>query len=434
MKSDHIARLDVHDIRFPTSRTLVGSDALNLDPDYSATYVVIRTSDDGPAGYGLAFTNGRGNELCCAAVEALRHHVVGRSLSHVFSEPLSLWRDLVRDTQLRWLGPEKGIIHMATAAIVNAVWDLRARRENKPLWKLLCDLEPRELVAAVDFSYLTDAITPDDAVALLRRQRNRHEEQERRLRQHGLPAYTTSAGWLGYPDGKVLELVEEALAGGWTHLKMKVGGDPGADLRRAHMLRETIGEQRVLMMDANQRWDVDEAIARMRALAEIDPWWIEEPTSADDILGHARIAEAVHPIAVATGENAHNRVMFKQLLQAGGVDVVQADACRVAGVNEVLAVLLLAAAFDKPVCPHAGGVGLCEYVQHLAAFDQIALSGTSEGRVVEYVDHLHEHFVDPVRVRDGRYLLPDAPGYGVRLTDEAVAQYRFPEGPEWSQA
>ncbi len=428
---DRIARLEVHDVRFPTSRTLAGSDALNLDPDYSATYVVVRTDDDA-AGYGLAFTNGRGNELCCGAVRALEHHVTGRTLTEIFAEPRAFWQALVRDTQLRWLGPEKGVIHLATAAIVNAVWDLRARREGKPLWQLLADMEPEEIVAAVDFSYLTDALTPDDAVALLRARGTDREEREARLRAGGLPAYTTSAGWLGYDDEKVVRLAEEALADGFTHLKMKVGGDSADDLRRARLLRTTIGDEHTLMMDANQRWDADEAIACVRELAEVDPWWIEEPTNPDDVLAHARIAEAVHPIAVATGENAHNRVMFKQLLQAGGMDVVQADACRVAGVNEVLAVLLLAAAYDKPVCPHAGGVGLCEYVQHLAAFDYLRLSGTFEHRVVEYVDHLHEHFVDPVRVEGGRYLLPTAPGYSVQLTDEAVARHRFPDGAEWS--
>lgn len=429
---DVIDRLEVHDVRFPTSRTLAGSDALNLDPDYSATYVVVRTSDD-DSGHGLAFTNGRGNEICVAAVEALRHHVVGRSLSGIFEDMNGFWRSLVRDTQLRWLGPEKGIIHMACAAIVNAVWDLEAKRQGKPMWKLLADMEPEQLVAATEWSYLTDALTPGEATDLLRDRRRGIESREAHLREHGLPAYTTSAGWLGYTDDQVVSLAEEAVAQGFTHLKMKVGGDPADDLRRARLLRATVGDDVTLMMDANQRWDVDEAIERMAELAEVSPWWIEEPTSPDDVLGHARIAEAVAPIVVATGENAHSRVMFKQLLQAGGVGIVQADACRVAGVNEVLAVLMLAARFDVPVCPHAGGVGLCEYVQHLAAFDYLALSGTQEGRVVEYVDHLHEHFVDPVVMDGSRYRTPTAPGYSVELKPESIARYSFPDGAEWSQ-
>jgi L-fuconate dehydratase len=432
MSDDVITELAVHDVRFPTSRTLAGSDALNLDPDYSATYVVVRIGEDGPSGHGLAFTNGRGNEICVTAVEALRHHVVGRSLSGIFDDLNGFWRSLVRDTQLRWLGPEKGIIHMATAAIVNAVWDLEAKRQGLPMWKLLADMPPEQLVAAVEWSYLSDALTPEQALDLLRERREGMAEREEVLRRTGLPAYTTSAGWLGYGDDHMVELARGALDEGFTHLKMKVGGDPDDDLRRARLLREVIGPDNTLMMDANQRWDVGEAITRMRGLAEVRPWWIEEPTNPDDVLGHARIAEAIDPIVVATGENAHNRVMFKQLLQAGGMGIVQIDACRVAGVNEVLGVLLLAAAFDKPVCPHAGGVGLCEYVQHLAAFDYLCLSGTQEGRLVEYVDHLHEHFVDPVVAEGGRYRTPLEPGYSVELHPESITRYSFPHGAEWT--
>jgi L-fuconate dehydratase len=431
MSADRVERLEVHDVRFPTSRTLAGSDAVNLDPDYSATYVVVRTRD-GAAGHGLAFTQGRGNELCCAAVQSLAHHLVGRSVDEFAEASAAVARDIVQDTQIRWLGPEKGVIHMAAGAMLNAMWDLWARREGKPLWQLLADLEPEQLVGAVDFSYLTDALTRDDAISLLRDRRPGLDQRVERLRADGLPAYTTSAGWLGYDDDKVIRLAKEAMDAGFTRLKMKVGGDPADDLRRARLLREVIGPDRSLMMDANQRWSVGEAVERMRELAEVEPWWIEEPTSCDDVLGHATIARQIHPIAVATGENAANKVVFKQLLQSGGVDIVQVDACRVAGVNEVLAILLLAATFDKPVCPHAGGVGLCEYVQHLAAFDHLALSGTFDGRVVEWVDHLHEMFTDPARVSDGRYVLPTAPGYSVRFTDEAVRRYSFPHGPEWS--
>lgn len=433
MSTDRIERVDVIDVRFPTSRTLAGSDALNLDPDYSATYVVVEATD-GSTGYGLSFTQGRGNELCCAAVRSLSHHLVGRDLEEIGDRPLRLARDLVQDTQIRWLGPEKGVVHLAAGAMINAVWDLRARRAGKPLWKFLADLEPEQLVAAADFTYITDALTPQDALGLLQDRRKGREDRESTLLADGMPAYTTSAGWLGYDDEKLVALAESALADGWTHLKMKVGGDPADDVRRARLMRATIGDDRVLMMDANQRWSVDEAIVRVQELAEVGPWWIEEPTNCDDILGHARIAQAVHPVAVATGENAANRIMFKQLLQAGGVDIVQADACRVAGVNEVLSILLLAAAFDKPVCPHAGGVGLSEYVQHIAAFDYLALSGTFDGRVVEYVDNLHDQFTDPAHVVRGRYVTPRAPGYSVRFTDEAVATYRFPDGPAWSQA
>jgi L-fuconate dehydratase len=427
-----IASLDVHDVRFPTSRSLDGSDAMNTDPDYSAAYVVLRTDDaTWPEGHGLTFTTGRGTEIVVAAAEALRPLVVGRSTNEIFGDIGRFWRDLVGDSQLRWIGPEKGVIHLATAAVVNAVWDLWAKREQKPLWKLLADMPSEEIVRAIDFRYLTDALTRDDALAILRPLEPTRGEREAEIRRDGYPAYTTSVGWLGYPDDKIRRLSAEALAGGWTAFKMKVGADLEDDIRRARIVREEIGPHNLLMIDANQRWDVGTAISWVRALAEFDIYWIEEPTSPDDILGHAAIARGVHPIRVATGEHVHNRVMFKQFLAAGAMDVCQVDACRLGGVNEALAVLLLAARFGVPVCPHAGGVGLCELVQHLSIFDYIAVSGRLDGRMIEYVDHLHEHFVDPVVIRNGRYVAPERPGYGAEMLPDSLRRHEFPGGEEW---
>jgi L-fuconate dehydratase len=427
-----IASLEVHDVRFPTSRTLDGSDAMNRDPDYSAAYVVVGTDDpDWPRGHGLTFTTGRGTEVVVAAVEAFRPLVVGRSTQDVFGDIGGFWRDLVGDTQLRWIGPEKGAVHLAMAAIVNAVWDLWAKHEDKPLWKLLVDLPSEEIVRAIDFRYLTDALTRDDALAILRPLEATRAKREAEIVRDGFPAYTTSVGWLGYPDDKIRRLCAEAIADGWTSFKMKVGADLEDDVRRARIVRDAIGPTNTLMIDANQRWDVGTAISWVKALAEFGPYWIEEPTSPDDILGHAAIARAVHPIRVATGEHVHNRVMFKQFLAAGGMDVCQVDACRLGGVNEVLAVLLLAARFGVPVCPHAGGVGLCELVQHLSIFDYVAVSGDLSGRMIEYVDHLHEHFVDPVRIRNGRYLAPERPGYSAEMLPESLRRHGFPDGEVW---
>jgi L-fuconate dehydratase len=422
----------VWDVRFPTSRARAGSDAMHPDPDYSAAYVVLHTDEDNdPDGHGLTFTIGRGNELCVAAIEALAPLVVGRSLEAITADMAGFWRSITSESQLRWLGPEKGVIHLATAALVNAVWDLYAKAEGKPLWKLLADMTPEELVACIDFRYITDAITPDGARDLLAARADTRDDREATLRRHGYPAYTTSVGWLGYSEAKMRRLCREGVAAGWSHFKLKVGSDIDADRRRAAVVRDEIGPDRRLMMDANQRWDVAEAIEWMEALAPFDPWWIEEPTSPDDVLGHAAIAEAIAPIRVATGEQCANRVVFKQFLQAGAIDVCQIDSCRLGGVNEVLAVLLMAATFEVPVCPHAGGVGLCEYVQHLAAFDFIGVSGTLENRVVEYVDHLHEHFVDPVVVRDGRYRLPESPGYSIAMKPESLRAYSYPSGAAW---
>jgi L-fuconate dehydratase len=415
-----------HDIRFPTSRMLDGSDAMNRDPDYSAAYVVLRTdSPAGLEGHGLTFTIGRGNEVCVAAINALKPLVLGKTLESFTANMAAFWRMITGDSQLRWLGPEKGVIHMATAAIVNAVWDLYAKAEGKPLWKLLSDMRPEDVVACVDFRYISDAITPAEALTLLQRHAPTRATREAEMRERGFPAYTTSAGWLGYSDDKLRALLHAALADGWTHIKMKVGANLADDLRRAQLIRAAIGPERTLMMDANQVWGVDEAIANMAELARFDPLWIEEPTSPDDILGHAAIARAVAPIGVATGEHVQNRIIFKQLFQADAIRFCQIDACRLGGVNEVLAVLLMAAKFGVPVCPHAGGVGLCEYVQHLALFDYICVSASLANRVLEYVDHLHEHFVDPVVIKGGRYMPPTAPGYSITMKPESLAAYAF---------
>jgi L-fuconate dehydratase len=430
-----ITRVEVHDVRFPTSRGLDGSDAMNADPDYSAAYVVLHTdASDGLQGHGLTFTIGRGNELCVAAVHALAPLVVGTTLESIAADMGAFWHRITGDSQLRWVGPEKGVIHLATAAVVNAVWDLWAKAEGKPLWKLLADMSPEEIVRCIDFRYITDALTPDEALAILRRSAPTRQVRLAALQSSGYPAYTTSAGWLGYSDEKIRRLCREGMEQGWSHFKIKVGRDLADDLRRAAIIREEIGPDRKLMMDANQVWEVDEAIASMRELARFDPWWIEEPTSPDDVLGHAKIARAVAPIGVATGEHCQNRIVFKQLMQAGAISFCQIDACRLGGVNEVLAVLLLAAKFGIPVCPHAGGVGLCEYVQHLSMFDYISVSASLDDRIVEYVDHLHEHFLDPVVIRDGRYMPPTAPGYSITMRDESLRAYAYPGGAAWTGA
>src|SRR3954468_16656366 len=425
-----ITGVEIHDVRFPTSRTLAGSDAMNEAPDYSAAYVVLRT-DAELTGHGMTFTIGRGTEIVVAAIRALVPRIAGTRLADVAADPGRFWREVTGDSQIRWIGPEKGAVHLATAGLVNAVWALWAKAEGKPLWKLVCDMTPAELVRCVDFRHITDALTPAEAIALLEERRDGRDEHEARARREGLLAYTTSVGWLGFTDDEVRRRARAAVAEGWTHVKMKVGADPAAGARRAALIRSEIGPERFLMMDANQVWEVDEAIERTRALAEFDPWWMEEPTSPDDVLGHARIARAVAPVRIATGEHAHSRVMFKQLMQADAIAVCQLDACRLGGVNEVLAVLLLAARFGVPVCPHAGGVGLSEYVQHLSMVDYVAVGGSLEDRVIEYVDELHEHFVDPVRVRDGRYLVPEAPGYSIEMRPESLAEFAFPDGPAW---
>jgi L-fuconate dehydratase len=423
-----VESVSVRDVRFPTSRERDGSDSMN-EGDYSATYVTLRT-EEGLEGHGLTFTNGRGNELCVAAVKALALHLEGRELDPFPSGMKGLVRDLTTDRQLRWLGPEKGILQMATGALVNAAWDLQARRAGKPFWKLLVDLPPEDLVAALDFSYVTDALTPVEAVRLLEERAAEKQQRETALLRQGFPAYTTSTGWLGYPDEKVRRLCRDAVAEGWTAFKIKVGPSLEENVRRAALVREEIGPGRRLMLDANQCWDVPEAIRQVKALSAFDPYWIEEPTSPDDVLGHAAIAQAVAPVGVATGEVCQNRVVFKQLLQARALRFLQVDACRMAGLSEALVVILLAAKFGVPVCPHGGGVGLCEYVQHLSFFDAIALGG-GEDRICEYVDHLHEHFLDPCVVREARYVAPGAPGTSIAMRPESLDRYEFPGGAAW---
>ncbi|MFF2993189.1 L-fuconate dehydratase [Streptomyces sp. NPDC057950] len=431
--SARITALDVLDVRFPTSEHLDGSDAMNPEPDYSAAYVVLRTDDiDELEGHALAFTTGRGNDVQAAAIAALAPYVVGLSVEEVCADLGAFSRSLVHDPQLRWLGPEKGAIHMATGAVVNAAWDLAAKRAGKPVWRFLGEMSPEELVAQVDFRWLSDALTPEDALDILRRAEPGRQERIANLLERGYPAYTTTPGWLGYSDEKLARLSREAVSDGFTQIKLKVGADLEDDIRRMRTARETVGDAIRIAVDANQRWDVQPAIDWMRALAPYTPYWIEEPTSPDDILGHAAVRKALSPIKVATGEHIANRVVFKQLLQAEAVDIVQIDSARVGGVNENIAILLLAAKFGVPVCPHAGGVGLCEMVQHLSMFDYIAVSGTVEDRVIEYVDHLHEHFVDPVRLTDGHYLAPELPGLSAEMRTESLKEYTYPDGPVWS--
>ncbi|MFI6234812.1 enolase C-terminal domain-like protein [Micromonospora sp. NPDC050784] len=430
-----ITSVDTYDVRFPTSRDLDGSDAMNPDPDYSAAYLVLST-DDGPDGHGFTFTIGRGNDVCRAAIDALVPYVVGLDPDTVDLGAFA--RSLTQDSQLRWLGPEKGVMHLAAAAVINAMWDLVAKRAGKPVWRYLADLSPEQIVDLVDWRYLTDALTPDEALEILRAAEPGRADRIARLTERGYPAYTTSPGWLGYSDDKVVRLARLAVADGFTQIKLKVGADAADDVRRLKIAREAVGPRIRIALDANQRWDVAEAVDRMRELAPYDPWWIEEPTSPDDVLAHAAIRSALAtsapdggPIRVATGEHVANRVVFKQLLQANAVDVVQIDACRVGGVNENVAILLLAMKYGVPVCPHAGGVGLCELVQHLSMFDFVAVSGSMRDRVVEYVDHLHEHFLDPVVIKDGHYVVPAAPGFSAAMRPESLATYAYPDGPAW---
>ncbi|MBZ2199642.1 L-fuconate dehydratase [Occultella gossypii] len=432
-----IVAVDIEDVRFPTSLTADGSDAMNKDGDYSAAYVVLRTDGHGPdgvplAGHGLTFTIGRGNDIVAVAAREQAAQLVGRDVAEVVADLGGVYRDLTSDSQIRWLGPEKGVVHLSLSAVMNAVWDLAARAAGKPLWRLLADLSPEQLVDVADLRYLSDALTRDEAIAILRAQEAGKAERIAELERTGYPCYTTSAGWLGYSDEKLRRLCQEAIDDGYNHIKLKVGANLEDDIRRCSIAREVIGPDRTLMIDANQVWDVPQAIEWTNALARFDLLWIEEPTSPDDILGHAATKKGVAPIGVATGEHAHNRVMFKQFMQAGAMDFCQLDTGRLGSLNEIIAVLLLAAKFDVPVCPHAGGVGLCEMVQHVSMLDFVAVSGTREGRVTEFVDHLHEHFTDPCIVSGAAYRVPTKPGYSTQMHESSIAEYRFPDGSYWA--
>lgn len=420
-----ITGIRILDLRFPTALLLDGSDAMNPDPDYSAAYCILETDDAGLSGHGLTFTIGRGNEICCAAIAALAPLVVGLDLDWIRADGARFWRHVTSDSQLRWIGPEKGVIHLATGAIVNAVWDLLAKQSGKPLWQLIAEMSPAEIVGLIDFRYISDFITPREAVALLEARAVGKAARVETLKARGYPCYTTSAGWLGYSDEKLRRLCAKAVEEGFGHIKLKVGANAEDDRRRVTIAREVIGPDVKLMIDANQIWDVDEAIEQVNALAFANPWFIEEPTSPDDIEGHRRIRAGVAPVQVASGEMCQNRVMFKQFISRGAIDVVQIDACRLGGVNEVLAVLLMAAKQGLAVCPHAGGVGLCEYVQHLSMIDYLCFSGTTEGRVAEYVDHLHEHFVTPCDVRGAAYMPPSAPGFSIEMKPATLTGFAF---------
>jgi L-fuconate dehydratase len=434
MNDFKITAIETKDIRFPTSENLDGSDAMNPDPDYSAAYVILKTDHpDGLEGHGLTFTIGRGNELCVQAIQSLSYLLIGKSIRSLTQNMGQFWTMITGDSQIRWLGPEKGVIHLATGALVNAVWDLYAKIEKKPLWQLVADMSPEELVECIDFTYITDALNKEEALQILKEKEKGKEARRTHLMENGYPAYNTSAGWLGYSDEKIRRLCREAKAEGFTHVKMKVGSDLQDDIRRSKIIREEIGYDIKLMMDANQKWDVDEAIENMKELSKFQPWWIEEPTSPDDVLGHAKIAQAVKPIHVATGEHCQNRVVFKQLMQANAIGICQIDSCRVGGVNEILAILLLAAKFNIPVCPHAGGVGLCEHVQHLSMIDYLCISGSMEHRIIEYVDHLHEHFEDPVVIKNGKYLAPSLPGYSIEMKKESLVSFDFNTGSIWKK-
>ena len=427
-----ITKAQVMDVRFPTSRGLHGSDAMNAAPDNSTAYCILHTdSPDGLCGHGFTLTCGRGNEICAKAIESLSAFIIGLDVEEMASDMGGLLRRLTEDGQMRWLGPQKGVVHLAAAAILNAAWDLLAKRAGKPLWKLLVDMRPEEIVALIDWRHLRDALTEDEALDILRNRAADRAGRIAEMESDGYPAYITSVAWLGYTDEQVRRLAEESLAAGWTKFKMKVGLEPADDARRARFLRDIIGADNKLMMDANQVWGVNDAIASSRRLAEFDPWWMEEPTHPDDILGHRRIAEEIAPMRVATGEHCANAVMFKQFMQAKAMAVCQIDSCRLASVNENIAVLLLAEKFGIPVCPHSGGVGLCEYVQHLAIFDYVAVSANLENRALEYVDHLHEHFLHPTQIRRGRYLAPRDPGYSAQMKEESLRDYLHPGGRVW---
>ncbi|WP_243637372.1 L-fuconate dehydratase [Parashewanella curva] len=430
--TNKISSIKTMDVRFPTSENLDGSDAVNKDPDYSAAYVVLET-EQGDKGYGLVFTIGRGNDLCCQAIQAMEHLVVGYDFDDIIANISKFYDELRSDSQLRWLGPEKGVIHMAAGAIMNAIWDMWARKEGKPVWRLLADMSPEQFVDCLDFRYVTDAITKEEALAIVKANAATKENRIREIEQNGYPSYTTSAGWLGYSDEKLANLCQQAVDQGFKHIKLKVGVSLEDDIRRCRIAREVIGDDVKLMIDANQIWEVQQAIDWVNELAPYKPWFIEEPTSPDDVFGHKKIREGINDIQVATGEHCQNRVIFKQFIQNDALDVVQIDACRLSSINEILTVYMLAAKYGKPVCPHAGGVGLCEYVQHLSMIDYVHISADLTDRVVEFVDHLHEHFEDPCRIDNGNYVAPKLPGYSIKMFDESVEKYTYPTGSEWKK-
>jgi L-fuconate dehydratase len=429
-----ITALNVFDVRFPTSTMLDGSDAMNADPDYSAGYLRIDTDQAGLSGHSLVFTIGRGNDVQIAAIKMLVERFAGMDIDEAFKNIGQITRQLSSDSQIRWLGPDTGVFHMGIGAVLNALWDLFAKARNVPLWKLLADMSPEEIVAAIDFRYISDAITPAEALAILKKSEGAKAENEKILRATGLPAYTTTPGWLGYSDEKMLDLTKQAMADGFTLIKYKCGKSKEDDRRRLTKVRELVGPDFSIAIDANQVWDVDTAIDWVNSLAEFKLRWIEEPTHPEDVLGHARIAREVAPTPVATGEMASNRMIFKQLLQSNAISVMQIDATRVAGVNENLANILMAAKFGIPVCPHAGGVGLCEMVQHMAMFDAVAVTGHHSKRIVEYVDHLHNHFVVPTNVVNGYYIAPTEPGAGAEMFQASIDEFLFPTGTYWKGA
>ena len=422
-----ITKVQTYDFRFPTSQTLSGSDAMNPDPDYSAAYVEIHTNkDDGIVGTGFVFTIGRGNDVVCRAIDSMSQVLLGRNVEDFLENMRSAWDLLVGDSQLRWLGPEKGVEHMAIGAVLSALWDIKAKRAGKPLWRLLAEMEPEELVSTLDFRYLTDALRPEEATEILKQGQQGKEERIKYLLKNGYPGYSTAAGWLGYADEKMVEIAKkETQEKGFKQIKLKVGHNVDDDLRRLALARETIGPEVRLAVDANQVWDVPEAIEWINKFHDFDLAWVEEPTNPDDIIGHATIARAINPIPVATGEQMQNRIMFKQFLQENAFGVMQIDATRVAGPQEIVLEYLMAKKFNKIVCPHAGGVGLCEAVCHFAMFDYCAVSGTMDGRMIEYVDNQHEYFVHPTEIRNGNYVTPTAPGNGTEMTIETAEKYIY---------
>ncbi|XP_055625030.1 mitochondrial enolase superfamily member 1-like isoform X2 [Toxorhynchites rutilus septentrionalis] len=428
----HITTLEAKDIRWPTSLGAHGSDAMHTDPDYSCVYVTINT-EEGIYGNGLTFTLGRGTDIVLLAVNSMKRMVEQRTTESIFQNFALFWRELTSESQLRWIGPEKGVTHLAVAAIINALWDLWGKIRGLPVWKLLTEMEPEELVSTIDFRYITDAITREEAINILKENRAGTRTRMNELMKTGYPAYTTQVGWLGYSDDTIRALCRKYLQAGFTAFKIKVGQNLENDIKRCRLVREEIGWNNTLMVDANQIWDVNEAIEWMKNLKHFKLLWIEEPTSPDDILGHKKIADALN-IGVATGEMCCNRVMFKQFIQSQAFEFCQIDSARIGGVNEILAVYLMAKKFNVKVCPHAGGVGLCEMVQHLQLWDYTSVSCTMDKRMIEFVDQQHEQFVHPARIyANACYIPPSAPGYSTELKPEAVSMFEYPVGSEWQR-